>query len=41
MPTAGQVTSYDYQIHGGPISVYYAAGSGFLHTGAEPIGEAE
>lgn len=103
MPTAGQVTSYDYQIHGGPngyqgnravirlygdtgtlayvhvvpagesippdtdvapwmrmyvpesqfasvidllrnegpISVNYASGSGFLHTGAEPIGEAE
>jgi hypothetical protein len=25
----------------GPISVYYASGSGFLHTGNEPIGEAE
>jgi hypothetical protein len=24
-----------------PISVYYAAGSGFLHTGSEPIGEGE
>jgi hypothetical protein len=24
-----------------PISVYFAAGSGFLHTGEEPIGEAE
>ena len=22
-----------------PISVYHAAGSGFLHTGSEPIGE--
>jgi hypothetical protein len=103
MATAGQVTSYDYQIHGGPngysgsravirlygdagplayvhvvpagnpipddtdlppwmrmyvpesqfhavidmlrnegpISVYYASGSGFLHTGSEPIGEGE
>jgi hypothetical protein len=25
----------------GPISVYYASGSGFLHTGSEPIGEGE
>jgi hypothetical protein len=25
----------------GPVSVYYAAGSGFLHTGEEPIGEGE
>jgi len=25
----------------GPISVYYASGSGFLHTGREPIGEGE
>ncbi len=25
----------------GPVFVYYAAGSGFLHTGQEPIGEAE
>ena len=103
MATSGQVTSYDYQIHGGangyagnravirlygaqgtlayvhviptgnpipgdtdlapwmrmyvpesqfaavidmlrnegPISVYYASGSGFLHTGREPIGEGE
>jgi hypothetical protein len=103
MATSGQVTSYDYQIHGGadgyagnravirlygtdgtlayvhviptgnpipgdtdlppwmrmyvpesqfgavidmlrnegPISVYYASGSGFLHTGSEPIGEGE
>lgn len=103
MPTAGQITGYDYQVHGGPngyqgsravirlygatgtlayvhvvptgnpisndtdtapwmrmyvpeaqfasvidmlrnespISVYYAAGSGFLHTGTEPIGEGE
>jgi hypothetical protein len=103
MATAGQVTSYDYQLHGGangyqgnraiirlygaagtlayvhvvpagnpipgdtdsppwmrmyvpesqflavidmlryegPISVYYASGSGFLHTGSEPIGEGE
>ena len=103
MATSGQVTSYDYQIHGGangyqgnraiirlygaagtlayvhvvpagnpvpgdtdpppcmrmyvpesqfpavidmlrnegPVSVYYASGSGFLHTGSEPIGEGE
>jgi hypothetical protein len=25
----------------GPISVYYASGSGFLDTGSEPIGEGE
>jgi hypothetical protein len=25
----------------GPVSVYYASGSGFLHTGSEPIGEGE
>lgn len=24
-----------------PVSVYYASGSGFLHTGSEPIGESE
>ena len=24
-----------------PVRVYFAAGSGFLHTGKEPIGEAE
>lgn len=24
-----------------PVSVYYAAGSGFLHTGPEPVGEGE
>ena len=25
----------------GPVSVYFASGSGFLHTGKEPIGEGE
>jgi hypothetical protein len=24
-----------------PVNVYYAVGSGFLHTGKEPIGEGE
>jgi hypothetical protein len=24
-----------------PVSVYYASGSGFLHTGSEPVGEGE
>jgi hypothetical protein len=41
MPESALPAVIDMLREEGPVSVYYAVGSGFLHTGEEPIGEAE
>ncbi|MEM7271919.1 MAG: hypothetical protein AAF547_02460 [Actinomycetota bacterium] len=41
LPESMILTVVDQLRNESPISVYYASGSAFLHTGREPIGEGE
>jgi hypothetical protein len=41
MPESAIYSVIDMLRNESPISIYYAAGSGFLRTGNEPVGEGE
>jgi hypothetical protein len=44
MAMATEITSYHVLFYGGPdgyVNIYLAAGSGFLSTSKEPVGEEE
>jgi hypothetical protein len=41
MPEAALPGVIDMLRNEQPVSIYFASGSGFLHTGDEPIGEGE
>ena len=41
VPESQFVSVIDMLRNEAPVFVYYASGSGFLHTGKEPIGEGE